>query len=247
MSENTMLNDGAEAMKSGEASEAGTRTPPYISFRTWMTLMEDLYTHGLPPQIDRSVLSRFAGGTGSQIIMALKSLGLTDRKNVPNERFANLVNVFGEPEQKAFKAELRQILKDAYPFLADMDLTTATPAMFAEAFKVTGAKEDVLRKCRTFYLHAAQFSGVEIGPRLQQGKFTRASGSGPTRKRGVNKTRANKKPPPPEDRENPPPSKTTIATQLLEKFPEFDPSWPDEIKAKWFEGYERLLNMGDKK
>jgi hypothetical protein len=28
---------------------------------------------------------------------------------------------------------------------------------------------------------------------------------------------------------------------LLAKFPQFDPAWPDELKAKWFDGYERLL------
>ena len=32
---------------------------------------------------------------------------------------------------------------------------------------------------------------------------------------------------------------------LLSKFPSFDPSWPDDVKAKWFEGFDRLLNMGD--
>jgi len=37
-----------------------------------------------------------------------------------------------------------------------------------------------------------------------------------------------------------------MASQLLEKFPTFDPTWPDEIKAKWFEGYERLLGLGEK-
>jgi hypothetical protein len=28
---------------------------------------------------------------------------------------------------------------------------------------------------------------------------------------------------------------------LLAKFPEFDPAWPDPIKAKWFEGFEQFM------
>lgn len=32
-----------------------------------------------------------------------------------------------------------------------------------------------------------------------------------------------------------------IMTALLAKFPEFDPKWPDEIKAKWFEVFEQFM------
>lgn len=32
----------------------------------------------------------------------------------------------------------------------------------------------------------------------------------------------------------------SIADRLLEKFPEFDPAWPDNLKEKWFEGFARL-------
>lgn len=39
------------------------------------------------------------------------------------------------------------------------------------------------------------------------------------------------------------PSSDVYRTQLLAKFPEFDPSWPDEIKAKWFEGFSQFMEM----
>jgi hypothetical protein len=32
---------------------------------------------------------------------------------------------------------------------------------------------------------------------------------------------------------------------LLAKFPEFDPNWPDPLKTKWFEGFERLMKAAE--
>jgi hypothetical protein len=28
---------------------------------------------------------------------------------------------------------------------------------------------------------------------------------------------------------------------LLAKFPDFDPAWPDDIKAKWFSGFDTFM------
>ncbi len=34
------------------------------------------------------------------------------------------------------------------------------------------------------------------------------------------------------------------AQMLLSKFPSFDPNWSDEVKAKWFDGFHRLMRQG---
>lgn len=146
---------------------AGVRTPPYISFQTFLTMIDDLKTNGLPPRIDRSVLKRFSGGVGGQIQAALKSLGLTDEGNVPTDRLVRMVGSYGT---EGFKPLLKECLAVGYPFLADFDLKNGTPSMFAEAFKKgTSAREDVLKKCRRFFIYAAQFCGLEIGTRLTAG------------------------------------------------------------------------------
>ena len=31
------------------------------------------------------------------------------------------------------------------------------------------------------------------------------------------------------------------AEMLLAKFPEFDPAWTDDVKAKWFDAFDRLM------
>ncbi|MYZ50327.1 DUF5343 domain-containing protein [Propylenella binzhouense] len=164
-----------------DEARLSARTPPYVSFRTTLTVLEDLKTVGVPPRIDRSVLSRFSGGVGSQILMALKALGLIEDDGTPTPALLRLVEAYGTP---GFKGELQSVLNRAYPFLSSLDLTTATPSMFAEAFKnAVDAKEDVLRKCRTFYLHAAKEAGIEIGARLEKGSHPRSPSTNGTRKR----------------------------------------------------------------
>jgi hypothetical protein len=209
-----------------------------------MTLFEELKTNGIPPQIDRSVLRRFSGGLGAQLVMAMKSLGLIDDGNRPTTNGERVIRAFGTDE---FKPLFRAVLESGcYPFLDSLDLQTATPSMFADAFKATGAKEDVLRKCRTFYLHAAQFAGVPIGPRIAKGGHVPSGNSNGRRK----KEKPPRKPIEEVVETHTKPHQTTqhgsFGDRLLDKFPPFNPSWPPEIQTKWFEGYERLLAMGGK-
>jgi hypothetical protein len=187
-------------MSGGEDGAQGAyKTPPYVAFKTFNTLIEDLKEHGLPTQIDRSVLRRFSGGVGSQLVSALKALKLVQDDNRPSGSLKPLVDAYGTDN---YPAAVRDMLGSGYPYLSHLDLKIATPSQFAEAFKVTGAKEDVLRKSRTFYLHAAQYSGVEIGSRLLNGSAPRKApnGSGPVRKKSQAKrttTDTSNTPPPP--------------------------------------------------
>ncbi|MGV6873454.1 hypothetical protein ACUSIJ_12280 [Pseudochelatococcus sp. B33] len=157
---------------------ASASIPPYIPFQTLLTFLKQMKTDGLPPQIDKSVLTKFSGGTQNQLKVALKALGLMD-DNKPTDDMATLVDAF---ETSEFEPTLRRLLERTYPYVFKIDLMTATPTMFADAFKVTGAREDVSRKCRTFFLHAAKQAGVPLGNRLLTGSVPRNSGNG-TRKR----------------------------------------------------------------
>jgi hypothetical protein len=213
------------------ASSGAFRTPPYISFATFMTFLKELKTNGLPPQIDKSVMAKMSFGQQNQMKMAFKSLGLMEGDK-PRPRLARLVDAYDTP---AFDGQMLEIMRETYPYVFDLDLMEATPTMFADAFKVTGAKEDVLRKCRTFFLHAAKKVGLPLGQRLQTGTVPRGS-NGPRRK-------PRKKVDTPADI---PPANTSkgnagILGQLLGKFPDFDPAWPDPIKEKWFAGFDQFM------
>lgn len=226
-----------------DVEASNSRTPPYVSYKTFLTLLEDLKTNGIPPQFDRSGLSRFSGGVVAQLLMALRSLGLLNEQ-APTPRLHALVKAHGTPE---FMEIMRDALRTGYPFLAKLDLSTATPSMFADAFKGTGAKEDVLKKCRRFYLQAAMDVGIPIGPRILKGPkgVQRAANSAPTAPR---QRRAQQRKPRQPAADVPPINVAgTIQQQLVAKYPNFDPTWPDQIKAAWFEGFKNLMANADTK
>jgi hypothetical protein len=167
------------ATGSADSAQSAMSIPPYISFQTFLTFLSELKSNGLPPQIDNSVLKRFAGGVQSQLKIAVRSLGLLDGAK-PTPALAALVDAYETPQ---FEPLLLQLLKATYPYVFALDLMSATPQMFADAFKVTGAKEDVARKCRTFFLHAAKRAGVPLGQRILTGSVPRGSSNGTTAKK----------------------------------------------------------------
>lgn len=192
-------------------SAQSRRTPPYIGYSTFKTLLSELKTNGLPPQIDRSVLVRFAGGIQGQLMHALRSLGLTDDDKKPTPKLKRLVDTFETPE---YAAALRPIIDETYPYVLQLDLMTATPSMFADAFKkALDAKEEVLRKCRTFFLHAARDIGISVGPRIEKAKFPRSAGNGSRKAKPVKATPHDPPPPPPPP---PPGGEGQISDKALE-------------------------------
>jgi hypothetical protein len=244
--EGDMSETERETTVDAEQTGGEARTPPYFAFRTFGTFLGDLKEHGIPHQIDRSALKRFPGGVISQLIMGCRSLGLTNSDNRPTQRLAELVATHDSEE---FKPLLAAVLRDTYPYIFRMDLTTATPAMFGEAMKAnSGAKgEEVQAKCRRFFLQAAQAAEIEIGKRLLAGAGRAPNGSGTKRKPKAAKAKGadakldgdtgrtgNRD----ENSERPAP----IMAALLAKFPDFDPKWPDELKAKWFADFDKFMD-----
>jgi hypothetical protein len=201
MSEADDVAQGLGAESGASDAQSGTgRIPPYIPFPTLLTFLQELKSNGLPPQIDGSVLRRFSGGTQSQLKMAVRALGLMEGTK-PTPQLQALVDAYDTP---AFEPLLLEILKATYPYVFALDLMTATPQMFADAFKSTGAKEDVSRKCRTFFLHAAKRAGVPMGNRILTGSVPRSPSNGSSRKKAKVKPKEDfqeveveRQPPPP--------------------------------------------------
>jgi hypothetical protein len=170
--------DTNQAQPPADETPGSGNIPPYIPFATLLTFLKDLKTNGLPPQIDKSVMTKLSGGTQGQLKVALRSLGLM-KDNKPTDDMEALVNALETPE---FEPMLLKLLERTYPYVFALDLMSATPTMFADAFKATGAKEDVSRKCRTFFLHAAKRAGVPLGNRILTGVVPRTPSNGPRRK-----------------------------------------------------------------
>ena len=146
-------------------------TPPYTSYRTFKTFIEDLHEHGVPSHIDRSVLTRFSGIVGTQLMHALRFLGLIEDDGRPTERLKGLVKAHGTG---SWSERLLELLHQEYAPMFAIDLETATPSHFNEAFrKAFPAADAVVQKCVTFFLYAVNDAGVKISGRVLKGRKPR--------------------------------------------------------------------------
>jgi hypothetical protein len=147
-------------------------TPPYTSYRTFKTFIEDLQEHGVPSHVDRSVLTRFSGVVGTQLMHALRFLGLIEDDGRPTQRLRELMSAHGAGH---WPARLLELLREEYAPMFAIELETATPSHFNEAFrKAFPAADAVVQKCVTFFLYAANDAGVKISGRVLKGRKPRS-------------------------------------------------------------------------
>src|SRR5271165_3333960 len=159
-------------MPRGSSEHARTaKTPPYTSYRTFKTFIEDLREQGVPSRIDRSVLTRFSGVVGTQLTHALRFLQLIDDQGRPTERLKELVHAEGAGR---WPETVLALMRQEYAPIFAIDLETATPSHFNEAFrKAFPAADAVVQKCVTFFLYAANDAGVKISGRVLKGRKPR--------------------------------------------------------------------------
>lgn len=203
--------------------------PPYLSYKTFATFVDGLKV-GIPARIDRSVLKTLSGANQSWLMGALRYLKLISDDGAPTDRLRQLVSSDGADHQK----RLQEVAKGAYGFLFrdGFHLQTATPRQLDEAFGKTGPTGDTIRRCVTFFVALAKDANLPLSPHIE--KTTRASRA--PRRRRQNGT-------PGQNSENQERRDTTkpLTELLLDKFPQFDPSWPDDVKTKWFAAFENLM------
>ena len=154
--------------------------PPYTSFQTVKTAVGMFKEHGLPGQIDRSVLGNFSGAVQGQLLPALRFLGLiSDDSHVPTAALKRLVDVSGTD---GWSSELADILKAAYAPIFTLKLDTASPAQFNDKFKTSypSVEGDTLRKSVTFFLNAVREAGIPVSAYVMKNKKPRLA---PTKRR----------------------------------------------------------------
>ena len=216
--------------------------PPYVSYRTFLNFIEGLQP-GIPARIDRSYWGeRYSGSTGTQLMTALRFLGLINGGGIPTTRLRQLVSSTDTQRHEG----LKQIARAAFDFLAEraLDPGVATYAQLEEAFSSTyQMTSDVTRKCIKFLVNLLDDAGVFLSPFIVKRSKTIRSGA---RKKGTTKkisARTNGNLLVSSDLSQIPPH-TTWYEMVLAKFPNFDPAWTDEVKLKWFEDFDILLDRG---
>jgi hypothetical protein len=216
--------------------------PPYVSYRTFRNFLEGLQQR-LPSRIDRSYWGEtLSGSTGTQLMAALRFLGLIDPNGKPTDRLKPLVPAKGEQRIQL----LQQVAHDAFSFVmkSNFDLESATYSQLEESFHNTfQLTDDVSRKCVKFFIAMAGDCGMPISPFIT--KRTRSGHTTSGNKNNVKKAvpRTNRNTLVPQQLEEIP-NTTSWHTMLLAKFPSFDPAWNEELKLKWFTAFDELLKKG---
>jgi hypothetical protein len=139
-----------------------SNAPAYISYSYFLKFHNDLRDTHVPPQIDRSVMSKASGSQQSAMMQSLKFLGFIDANNKPTE----LMKRYAQASDEQRGAVLKAVLKDAYAFVMseDFDLATATGHMVAEKFREQGVGGSTASKAIAFFLAAAKDAGVKVSP-----------------------------------------------------------------------------------
>lgn len=216
------------------------RLPPYISYRTFRNFLDELQ-QGVPARIDRSYWGeRMSGSTGTQLVAALRFLGLIDGSAVPTDRLRKMAMLKGSARAE----QLRLMTTEAFGFLSGtVDPQTATYAQLEEAFhhtfQLTG---DVSRKCIKFYVAIASDAGFSLSSFITKRLRSPRYGMGIKTVTRRKNTRTEQSLKVPHDGEIFPDS-TPWDKLLLAKFPTFDPTWNDEVKLNWFKAFDALLKM----
>ena len=215
------------------------RLPPYVSYRTFRNFLEGLQQR-VPSRIDRSYWGdTLSGSTGTQLMAALKFLGLIDARGQPTPRLKPLVSTKGEQRAEL----LREILSEAFGFImrSSLELQNATYSQLDEIFHDTfQLTDDVRRKCVKFFVELATDAGVPLSPFITKrfrSTHTNAGIKIPVKRTSI---RTNRNLVMPQSLEEIP-EQGPWGRMLLTKFPTFDPSWSDELKLKWFEAFDELL------
>jgi hypothetical protein len=218
------------------------RSPPYVSYRSFTTLLEELQ-RGVPARIDRSYWGdKFSGSTGTQLISALRFLNLVDANGVPTNQLKELAAAKGLQRGDIFK----KICFESFTFLASssFDTKTATYAQLEEMFnEFYQVDRDVARKCIKFFIELSEDSDIPLSEFIT--KKSKKVHSVPVaekvpKKNGI-RTNQNLAIPNPTELI---PKPISWKELLLQKFPSFDPTWPNDVQLKWFEAFDELLKRG---
>jgi hypothetical protein len=211
--------------------------PPYVPYRTFDTVIQRLGGTGIPTRIDRSFLSSFSGSSQAQIFTALRYLAFIDEHGNPSPMLEKLVKS-KEPEKQGI---LKEILTTSYPFLfkQDIDLSKITADHIKEFFEGAGTTGETTRKSIKFFMMIAKEAGIKLSPHLKKLRLRGPRKSGDKSKKTEEAKSTDQQQ---DEGESPslPPNKT-LQDLLLSKFPTLDPSWSDEVKAKWFDSFNQLM------
>ncbi len=149
-------------------------TPPYISFRTFLNLLERLAEDGIPQHLDRSYWKSFLSGSlGPHVMTTLRFFGLiSGTENVPTADLERLVE-----DREHRKLLVAGMLTKLYaPVFHNVDLARTTMGHLERTFsRYYKMSADTRRKSITFFLHAAQYADFPLSSYLKDASRARGA------------------------------------------------------------------------
>lgn len=162
------------------------RAAAYVPWGTFRNSLNTLSKNGMPNEVNKSVFIGLAGGTQSQLVAAMKFLGLVrEEDDTPTETLKRLV----KQDENERKELLKEVFQAAYPDLFALNLKRTTPETFLEQLGESyGVSGSTRRKAANFFLRGAEEIGIEVSPYLKKaGKAVRSTSN----KRRKKKPRTN--------------------------------------------------------
>jgi hypothetical protein len=215
-----------------------TTTAVYVPYATFISALDALKRDGIPGtgKIDKTLWDSQSGAIQGQLLLAFRFLGLIDEHNRVLPALPTLVKA--SPEER--KPILRKLIEEKYSKVVSLDLTTISPGQLDDALRGYGLGGSTLVRAVRFFVKACQETGIPISKRVSEKVRPSLSGQPSTRRRRT--TNGTRRHDGQGDQHSDPPAATTSwEERLLDKFPKFDPSWSDELKAQWFDGFGRLM------
>jgi len=139
------------------------RSPAYLPFKTFLSALDRL-AQGMPHEVNKECFPTYSGVIQGQIIGALKFFDLIDDIGVP--KGSALEQLALQKSIARRKVNLLPLVRTAYSELIKLNPARLTPSKFDSAFEGYGISGDTKRRAKTFFIHAAQFVGLELSPLL---------------------------------------------------------------------------------
>jgi|SRR5688572_17655449 len=139
------------------------RSPAYLPFKTFLSALDRL-AQGMPHEVNKECFPTYSGVIQGQIIGALKFFDLIDDIGVP--KGSALEQLALQKSIARRKVNLLPLVRTAYSELLKLNPARLTPSKFDSAFESYGISGDTKRRAKTFFIHAAQFVGLELSPLL---------------------------------------------------------------------------------
>lgn len=169
----------AEVNGNQASNDSAADKPPYCSFITFSNFIKMLHDTHVPGRIDTSLMGNMAGGVQSQMMIALRFLGLIGPAGEPSQSLSDLVAAYGTSQ---WKSQLGEVSGQYHKAVGNLDTDNATGKELEEAFTKHGGVEGSTReKAIRFYLKMLDESGLTYSSHFK--RIRKGGGSGARRKK----------------------------------------------------------------